>query len=342
MSLDDIPGQETAARLIRAALRSDRLPHALLFVGSAGTGRLAMARELARILLCDEPPQPDAACGACRSCRLMGAGGHPDYREEAVPESRQLIPIDAVREMQRVAALKPVTASRRVFVIRDAERLSIEAANCFLKTLEEPPGGCVFLLIASSLRPIPETVISRCRVVRLRNLRPEVLGARLEADGAAPEDAHWLAGRAWGSPGLAEQLRRGGLHAFNKELIEQLRAVSVEDNFRLSDWLDGLARQAGGSAAASRVELQELLECALLYYRDLAVTAADPKGEPPLLNRAGRDAIRKAAADAGPDGFLEQADLVLDAIEAVGNNANRRLALDHLFTELGSRRTGAD
>jgi len=341
MSLDDIPGQETAARLIRAALGSGRLPHAFLFLGSAGTGRLAMAHELARILLCGDSPQPDAACGACRNCRLLAAGTHPDYRQETVPEGKQLVPIRAVRDMQRAAALKPAIAARRVFVVCDAERLTIEAANCFLKTLEEPPGACVFVLIASTLRPIPETVISRCRLVRFRNLKPEALAARLEAADMPPDDAHWLARRAWGSPGLAERLRQAELHSLNRELVERLRTISIEGNFSLSDWLDGLARQGGGSAAESRIRLQELLECALLYYRDLAVAAADPEGGPVLCNRAARDAIRQTAAGAEPGRFLEEADLVLDVIEAVGSNANRRLALDHLFTELGRRGPGA-
>lgn len=335
MALEDIPGQADAARLLRAALRSGRLPHAHLFVGSAGTGRSAMAGQLAQVLLCSRKQQPDTYCGQCTDCVLFGAGRHPDYHEAGVPEGRQSLTIDVVRDIERAAALKPVRAARRVFVIREAERLTIEAANCFLKTLEEPPGGCCFVLIASSLRRIPETVVSRCQVVRFRNLPPDDLQQRLEAQGMKPEDAHWLARRSWGSPGLAEQFKETGLHLFNRELLERLHAISVADNFRLSDWLDGRARENARSAAESRIALQELLECALLYYRDLALAAAAEGGEAPVCNRAAMDSIKGLAEGVAPDTFLERAELVLDTIENIGSNANRRLALDHLLTKLG-------
>ena len=338
MSVPDIPGQHDAARLLRAALRSGRLPHAYLFVGSSGTGRLAMARWLAQVLLCRRKVEPDECCGECDDCVAVASGRHPDYREAGVPAGKQLLPIDTIRDLQRAASLKPVLGVRRVFTVTEAEMMTIEAANCFLKTLEEPPGACFFVLIASSLRQIPETVVSRCQVVRFRNLPPDDLQHRLEEQGMDPEDAHWLARRSWGSPGLAQRLREMGLAAFNRELVQRLRAMSLEDNFGLSDWLDGLAKEGAASAARSRTALQEVLECALLYYRDLALAAAARGGTAELCNRAGEDGIKELASGVEPDAFVEDAELVLETIEGIGANANRRLALDRLFTGLARRR----
>jgi DNA polymerase-3 subunit delta' len=311
VAFDGIRDQQRAVRFVRALLRSGRLPHASIFLGSQGTGRLALARELARVLLCGEAEEPDQYCGRCRDCRLLEAERHPDYQELARPSGRQLFPIEAVHDLQAVAALKPVRAGRRVFVVRDADRMSMEAANCFLKTLEEPPGGCLFVLIAASLRDVPETIVSRCRLVRFANLPPHALAGRLRGAGLEEEDAEWLARRAWGSPGLADQLAAAGLHGSNRELVRKLGGLRLEQNFALSDWLSAEARRAAAESEMSpRIALEELLECALLYYRDAALAAERP--EP----------------------ILERADLVLEAIERIGANANRRLALDDLFTRL--------
>jgi len=314
MAFESVTEQEGVVRRLRAMLQGGRLPHAFLFVGSVGTGRLAAARELAHVLLCSARKRPDEYCGKCADCRLFAAGSHPDYSDTGVPEGKQLVPIESVRGMERSAALKPVRAGRRVFVMRDAERISLEAANSFLKTLEEPPGGCVFILIASSLRRMPETVVSRCRIVRFANMPPDALADRLEADGLVAEDAQWLARRAWGSPGLARQFREAGLHEFNREMVEKLTKLAEAGAFALSDWFLQEAQERSSSGADARIALQELLECAAAYYRDLALAAGGPA--------------------AGPDAVLDRADLVLETIERIGANAQGRLALDRMFVRL--------
>ena len=313
------PAEEGIARRLRGTLRSGRLPHAYLFVGTSGTGRLEAARWLAGVLLCTDRPAPDTACGECQSCRLMRDDCHPDYHTVGVPEGRQQLPIVAIRQVQHVAGLKPSLADRRVFVIRETDRMSLEAANCFLKTLEEPPGRCLFVLIAAGLRRLPETVVSRSRIVRFGNLAPDVLADRLVGEGMDADQARWLARRSWGSPGLARELQAMGLPEFNSELTERLDGLSPEQDFALSDWLGERAREGAESAARSRIALQEMLECALLHYRDLAERASPPAAER----------------------LLEQAELVLEAIEGIGENANRQLALDRLFTELARRQAPA-
>jgi DNA polymerase-3 subunit delta' len=362
MAFESIPEQKGVVRRLRAALQSGRLPHACLFVGSAGTGRLAAARELAHVLLCSSSKHRDGYCDRCDDCRFFEAGTHPDYAETSVPEGKQSLPIEAVRGVQHAAALKPVRGNRRVFVVRDAERMTLEAANCFLKTLEEPAGNSVFILIASSLRSIPETIVSRCRIIRFANLPADVLEARLEAGGMGAEDAHWLARRVWGSPGLAAQFQEQGLQSFNRELVARLQALSLDESFAMADWLSRMAHEAAAagqeqrialqelirmapssdertdsrpSGPEQRIALQELLECAAAYYRDLALAAAAGDKECDLHNVAAEKEIRKSAAEKPTDDFLERADLVLDAIDRIGANANSRLALDQLFACLG-------
>jgi DNA polymerase III subunit delta' len=333
MPFRDIPGQDETARRLRATLCSERVPHAWIFAGAPGTGRMAMARELAGVLLCSDRPAPDEYCGVCRDCRLLADGNHPDFRVHGVPEGKQNFPVEVVRtDICGKAGLKPSRGTRSVFIVRDVERMNIEAYNSFLKTLEEPPAHCLFVLLTTTLHGVPETIISRCRVAPFPNLPPDVLCGQIEDDGLAADDAYWLARRCWGSPGRAREYVEAEMSDFNTELVSQLAELSLEDNFRLSDWFQLRAKEAGGNATAQRIRLQELLECVAVYYRDLAVAATC--AEPDLMNRAAAAAICKAAEGHDPDEFIARARIVMDCQVRIAANANRTLALDDAFTRL--------
>ena len=167
MALDAIRDQPRAVALLRRALETDRVAHAYAFVGPAGAGRMTTALAFAQALLC-----PSAGCGACRACRLAALRQHPDLHvlvptpPETNPKGARAIRIDAIRELERQAALRPVMARRKLFVLDEAERMTGEAPQAFLKTLEEPPVGTVMILVLPRARALPATVVSRCQVVR--------------------------------------------------------------------------------------------------------------------------------------------------------------------------------
>ncbi len=333
MAFDNLTAQPRAVRLLRSALLSGRLPHAYLFVGARGVEKRRTARLLARVVLCEDRPRPDEFCGACRSCRLTEGDAHPDCHEIGVPEGKQRLPIGAIREVQRLAGLKPRLGAGRFFVLRDAERMTLEAANCFLKTLEEPPGDCLFVLIATSLQDLPETIVSRSRLVRFGNLPAAELVDRLRVKGLDADAAWWLAHRCWGSPGAAEDFREAELHRFNSELLKRLSEPLLRKNFELSDWLNKEAEGGTSSPSEARGRLQDLLECAATFYRDMALAGTGEASEDVLFNRD----LAGTTPTGSPDLYLEQAESVLEAIERVGANANRTLTLDNLFTELAMR-----
>src|SRR5205823_12113609 len=111
-------------------------------------------------------------CGRCQGCRLAAARVHPDFHliaptpPETNPRGARAIRIDAIRGLERQAALRPVMARRKLFVLDEAERMTGEAPQAFLKTLEEPPAGTVMILVLPRARALPATVISRCQIVR--------------------------------------------------------------------------------------------------------------------------------------------------------------------------------
>jgi DNA polymerase-3 subunit delta' len=166
-ALDRIEGQPRAVALLRGAVASGRVAHAYAFVGPAGSGRTTTALAFAATLLCER-----GGCGGCRACRMVGGRAHPDLHvivptpPPDKPRSPRAIRIDAIRELERQASLRPVMAAWKVFVIDDAELMTGVSPQAFLKTLEEPPQRTVMILVLARARAMPATVLSRCQLVR--------------------------------------------------------------------------------------------------------------------------------------------------------------------------------
>ena len=200
MALEGVRDQPRAVALLRRALEGGRVAHAYAFVGPAGSGRMTTARAFAQALLCETSGGP-GGCGKCRGCTLAAAGHHPDLHvivptpPERNPKGTPLIRIDAIREFERQASLRPAMGGRRVLLLDDADRMTDDTPQAFLKFLEEPPPGTVLILILSGVRAVPATVLSRCQIVRFQTRdggRPATVVAEAlalletaRADGAA-------------------------------------------------------------------------------------------------------------------------------------------------------------
>ena len=245
MRFSEIRHQERAISILRRALGSGRTHHAHLFEGPAGVGKELTARALAARLLCeDDTLAPDAdACGRCGACRLLASENHPDFHlihrglhklhpDRAVRQRKGLfLGVDLIRHfLIEPAALKPTQGRRRVFLIRDAERMNEEAQNALLKTLEEPPGtACLILVTASAARLLP-TIRSRCQIVPFTLLPTDFVAGELAARlGLAQADARALAALADGRLGVALQWQQIGLLAALEQVAETVAHVSTGD-----------------------------------------------------------------------------------------------------------------
>ena len=150
--------------------RQRQLPHALLLTGPAGMGKRYFADCLAHALLCESPTGDGLACGQCRGCLLMQAGNHPDYLLVAPEEEGKGIGIDSIRALIEFQSLKSQYGGQRVVQLQPADRLLAAAANAVLKTLEEPVGDTVLLLVTDRPSALLPTVRSRCQQVLFRPL----------------------------------------------------------------------------------------------------------------------------------------------------------------------------
>ncbi len=165
VGLEAIEGQAEAVELLRRALESGRIAHAWAFIGTAGSGRKTTALAFARALVA---PSGGAAAGR------VDRGIHPDVHllgpvpPASNPKGTPAIRIENIRELGRLAALKPAEAPWKVFIVDEAEAMTGAAPQAFLKTLEEPPARTVIVLVLPHARALPATVLSRCQIVRFR------------------------------------------------------------------------------------------------------------------------------------------------------------------------------
>lgn len=198
MPFRDISGHERPIAALRSALLHHRLGHAYLFHGDHAIGKRLTAIRLIQALNCERPNetgQPDS-CGLCRACQQIAAQTHPDVlviepdRELATPQ----IKIEQIRDIEHQCVYRPLMSERKVCLIDDADRMTIGAANALLKTLEEPPGHALFVLITSRVHALPATIRSRCQPVRFTApARTQVEAAVILRRNVPPDDARLLA-----------------------------------------------------------------------------------------------------------------------------------------------------
>ena len=258
--LDRVPGQDDAIAFLRRA--AARPHHAYLLAGPEGGGKSLGARAFAAALLCS-----NGGCGTCRDCRLALEDRHPN-QFVVEPEGRD-IHVDTVRtEIWHPAYRTAPELGRKVFVIREADRLNPAAADVLLKVLEEPPADAVILLLSARPDELPETVLSRCHVVAFRPLpEPFVVDALVEEGVDRPRAS------------LAARLSSGNLGRARR-LATDPEGLAFRDTAR--DALDRAAKGPAGALDAAG----SVLDAAERYKKELTDALAEELA--PFLDERGR------------------------------------------------------
>ncbi|NGM85448.1 DNA polymerase III subunit delta' [Paenibacillus sp. 7124] len=225
MPFDDILGQTTAKRILQNSLRTDTLGHAYLFSGPAGSGQMKTALTLAQAIFCKT--LKDDACGECLECRKVQHGNHPDLKMIS-PEGSS-IKIDQIRELQRVFSYRAEGGNPKVYIIDQADKMTVQAANSLLKFLEEPPVPAVAVLIADNSQSLLPTIQSRTQRVPFAPLPPEMMLQALSDEGVPAPLARCAVSLASGLEGCKELLEQNWF-AEMRNLVLQLAKESLGKN----------------------------------------------------------------------------------------------------------------
>ena len=329
-------GHQRAVNALRRGLEEGRLSHAYLFAGPANVGKMTLALDLARLVNCvAEVP----ACGDCRHCGRIAQGLHadvrvvgPGYGGDEAAQGKSSIGIGEVRALEREANLKPFEGGTRVFIVEDAERLTPEAANALLKTLEEPPSQVLLVLLAAEPSVLPPTVLSRCRQIELRPMPVEEVAQELRSrngtDSLRTEEIARLSGgrlgwalRAVQAPdmidGRAERLQE----------VQEVIEGTLERRFK---YAAGLAYRF----ASDQASVVEELDLWRSWLRD-ALMIKEGR-EDLVLNLSMMDALRSAASALEAARIADAVHAVDETLELLRRNVNARLALERLMLRLPS------
>lgn len=219
MSFQDIKGRDNIAQIFKKALSSGKVSHAYLFAGPDGVGKTLFASTLAKALNCLEA-QADS-CDKCASCVKIENKTHPDAIWISVPEKKDSIGIEEIRDLQKKISLRPYEGRTKVFIVQDAHLMTQDSANCLLKTLEEPPKDSVLILISSKPEEMLATVKSRCKQIKFSPLQ---LQHRVELsikEGFTKEEAVFLSRLANSGISISADLEGGGLIAYKNEVLAE-------------------------------------------------------------------------------------------------------------------------
>lgn len=360
-ALDRVVGQPRVREFLASAVREGRLSHAYLFVGPPGSGKLACARALAQCVVC-----PSGGDGTCDECIRVAHGSHPDVRVVS-PEGVGGYLVGQVRDLIADAQLAPVRSASKVYVLERADLLRGAPANALLKTIEEPPAGVMFVLLARTADAVLPTIASRCQQVPFRVVAPAVAAAELErsagATGAEARLALAVAGTPQraaeflASPGrrearrlmvrvMAELSRDDGWDVLvaARELVEAVRAPLSE----VREAMDAMAEQDGdflGAKAMKRLEeankreltarersgMMELLAAAESLLRDALVRAEGAEGASGPVNSDAVELVERLSARPGPAGLVCALDAVGRAGEDIARNVSPQLALESML-----------
>jgi DNA polymerase-3 subunit delta' len=321
---------------LRRAASQGRMPHALLFVGPEGVGKHSFALRLAQALLCERVPEEKLdPCGACPGCLQVMAGTHPDVLRVAKPEDRQELPIRIIRDLCIDLGLKPMSGRRKVAIVDDADDLNDEAANAFLKTLEEPPPGSTLILVGTSAEGQLDTILSRCRVVRFDPLGESELAEVLLEQGIVETkgEASRLARLGEGSVARARGLADPALTEFRRGIFDEVAAPQGFDAPALARRMEEFINKAGKEAGAKRVRARLIFGELVRLFR--ATFRLGAGLEPPTPDPDDRRAAATLADRLEPEAALALAERCLEAEYHVRRNLYMPLILDDLAHDLG-------
>jgi DNA polymerase-3 subunit delta' len=326
----NIVGHAHAIDILCRTLLAQQVRHAYLLAGPQCVGKNLLAHRFAQTLLCTSGADPRVAptepCNACLSCRKVLHRNHPDVHIISRASDKQFILIEQIRALQSDSARRTLEGRRNIFIIQNAHEMNLQAANCLLKTLEEPEPDVVLILTVPDAGLMLPTILSRVQQIPMQLLTTaQIKQALVQQWDVESADADLIAALAAGRMGWAVQAVEDDEmldeRASQLEMLSKLPSMNKMQRFDLAQKLSSDGDKA-----------RELLELWLLWWRDLVLAAHGCLDL--TINVDMRSTLQMQAARFGPSEAERMLRAILQTMESIEQNVNVRVALEVLMLDV--------
>lgn len=321
MAFKDILGHERVKKILKKALQKKKIPNSMLFCGPEGVGKEEMAFVLAKAINCER--KRDDACETCVSCRGINARNFPDVM--LIQPEGNVIKIEQMRTLRKIAYLKPMVGKKRVFIVTEAEKMTEEAANSLLKVLEEPPLFSYVILVTHNPFLIMSTIKSRCQILNFPPVSRENIRKVLMEKGYEEEKARVISSFVHGNLKQALGLDWEDIQEKREQAWMLFLSLINKENFPLF-----LRRYAFSYKALVKEEWEKILEMLSSFCRDL-VLLKEKSDVDLLMNPDYEEKIRKAEELVSLDWLTNCLRRVNYAIYGLNKNLNVNLLVSSFF-----------
>ena len=321
----DIIGQEQIKEHLQNALSTGKISHAYIINGEKSSGKEFIAKIFAMALQCEQ--EGVAPCNECRSCKQALSKNQPDiiYVSHEKPNT---ISVDDIRaQVNNDVAIKPYSSKYKVYIINEAEKMTTQAQNAILKTLEEPPAYAVILLLVSNMNSLLPTILSRCVTLNMKPVRDELIRKYLMEELQVPDyKANVCVGFARGNVGKAKLLA-------SSEEFENIKAEALS----LLKYIKEMEMQEIVAAIKKineyKLEIQDYFDIIAIWYRDVLLFKATMDANQ-LIFRDEIQTLRKIAARCSYEGIEKVIQALFTAKKRMEANVNFDLLMELLLLEI--------
>lgn len=319
LSFQDIIGHEQIKEHLQKAIENGKVSHAYILNGEAGMGRKSLANAFALALLCEKgKPEP---CMECHACKQVLSGNHPDliYVTHEKPNS---IGVDDIREqINDTIMVRPYSSYYKIYIVDEAEKMTRQAQNALLKTIEEPPSYAIILLLTTNQESFLPTILSRCVQLKLKPLRDFVVKSYLTEALHVPEnDAEVYAAFARGNLGKAIALASSeDFKEIREEVLHLLKYIKQMDISELLDYIRKLKED--------NLDISECLDFMQLWYRDVLLYKVT-KDMNLLVFKDEYRTVNEISMNSGYDGLEKILEAIDKAKQRLDANVNMELAME--------------
>lgn len=324
MNFNDIIGQSEIVDRLKAQIKNERVGHAYIFSGSKGIGKKTLARIFASIVMCKDSDE-DENCGICQACRLFRGESNPDFY--CVKTEKNSISVEEIRNMQKDVSIKPLYSPKKVYLIEEAEKMTVQAQNCLLKTLEEPPLYTIIIMTTSNYGSLLETIRSRSVNYSFKkNTFEEVKKYLINNQQLDASEVDFIASYADGIIGKAKELSKS--EEFRKcrektiEILLKLNEGNLKDIFVAYDFFE-----------ENKEKIEEILDIMLVFYRDVLI-AEKSGNEKMLINSDKKDIILRNVNNFSTEKIYKNIEVIDDLRNNIKKNVNYQLAVEVMLMKL--------